>query len=433
MNPGRSSPTRKSELIGNSLNKDPAVYRLSFQNPKDEIMKFFHTYSLPLLIALAATLCATNQLQATPPDTCEMLQMQALANGKPVDCHSCHRPSSTSPATPTTNLSLIDFLSSPMVQRQIDLTQEQLDELKKLKVKKKSAMESEDRHDQLSQLDNELKKSLIPFQVRLIKQIRFNDLVARYGFSWTVSNRPFVEDIGTTKSQKAELLKIKKDAEEEIESTKLKSIRSFEADVLGELDSKQKRIAKSLMGEKVELKVADLQRQMQFLPSKLDLLNHTKTKARIEVSTNQDKEIKALYQRLREAFSKLRSEKGIPAPEMRKLFVERRTAMDKELKSILMGRQWDELERIQFATFKELFGISKALSSSPFAEKLGVSKRQLQRINVLQLEYSNESKNDAEQIRTNARKRMLSELNRKQRDVIHELENQSAKPKSSRL
>ena len=170
--------------------------------------------------------------------------------------------------------SLIDALRSQRVQKQIDFTADQkkhLDEIRKgltiaySKLRKKypelndRTVPAEVRKSVQKDINNqykilrekaeaEFKETLLPHQLKLIRQLKFNEAVQRYGFSWTVSNKPFNEELKTTDEQKKILSQIKQETESAIQKKIAEMRKAAKEKMLKALDRSQKETIKRLEG-----------------------------------------------------------------------------------------------------------------------------------------------------------------------------------------
>ena len=178
--------------------------------------------------------------------------------------------------------SLINYLGSKSVQQQIELSKEQKSQFDAIRKKysqgmaeistkyshrndKKIAQELRNQFaskykDELksfkSEIEKEVQETLVPQQVKLIKQLQFNQSVKIWGFAHTVSKAPYSDQIKTTKKQSAEILKIKKDAEAEIRKA-IEDIKAkAKAKMMKEFDRKQREKIKELEGESKKKKVS---------------------------------------------------------------------------------------------------------------------------------------------------------------------------------
>ncbi|MEE2638991.1 MAG: hypothetical protein VX768_00055, partial [Planctomycetota bacterium] len=137
---------------------------------------------------------------------------------------------------------LTDALAAESVQKMIELSPEQQKEFREIrrrlaKRQQELSQKYEHRNDTSiiqplreqinrkyeqervalsTEIDQQLQEKLVPRQLRLIGQYRFNQSVRIFGFSKTLSRQHLVDSIGTTEKQVRELEKIRKEAEEEI-------------------------------------------------------------------------------------------------------------------------------------------------------------------------------------------------------------------------
>ena len=167
---------------------------------------------------------------------------------------------------------LIDALRLEKTQEQIDFSPAQKKALKSIRdqltkdyaeIKKKfpglsdKSIPKEVRKSMQKDLNDQYKKlrekaneeftsTLLPHQLKLIKKLKFNQSVAHYGFSWTVSNQPFQKDIETTKEQAKILDKIKKETEAAIAKRIEEMRKAAKAKMLRALDGKQRKTIEEL-------------------------------------------------------------------------------------------------------------------------------------------------------------------------------------------
>lgn len=170
---------------------------------------------------------------------------------------------------------LVYFLMSPNIQKEIELSADQKQQLTdankrlregykeiyakypelrdpKLDYQKRSKI---NRTVQLeysklrSQIDEELRESLVPQQLTVLKKLQFNRSVQSYGFSATVSRKPFQEEIETTDSQREKLKKILQETEAEIRKLAEQKRKAAKEKMLKVLDAKQREKVKELEGD----------------------------------------------------------------------------------------------------------------------------------------------------------------------------------------
>lgn len=173
------------------------------------------------------------------------------------------------------NQPLVDYLASPKIQEQIELSREQKEQFnsirKKLatgytsigkkyhqrtdmKASKKVREEAnrkfnEEVKELRTEMEEEVKETLVPHQVNLIKQLKFKMLSKIYGFSHAVSNAPFGETLKTTDEQKKELAKIKMETEKAIQEKIAEMRAAGKEKMLKALNKNQRTKIKELEGD----------------------------------------------------------------------------------------------------------------------------------------------------------------------------------------
>ena len=177
------------------------------------------------------------------------------------------------------NQPLVDYLASPKVQEQIDLSSEQKNQFTAIrkKLQEGSAKLNKRYHqrtdvkaskkvrDAMTQefqkamkklrleLEEEVKETLVPHQVNLIQRMKFKKAVQIFGFTHAVSNAPFKEEIKTTEEQKKELAKIKIETEAAIQEKIAEMRKSGKEKMLKALDKNQRKKIKELEGHSEKL------------------------------------------------------------------------------------------------------------------------------------------------------------------------------------
>ncbi len=173
------------------------------------------------------------------------------------------------------NQPLVDYLASPKVQEQIDLSSEQKNQFtairKKLqegyaelnkryhqrtdvkaskKIREEMTQEFQKKIKKLRlELEEEVKETLVPHQVNLIQRMKFKKAVQIFGFTHAVSNAPFNEEIKTTEEQKKKLAKIKMETEKAIQEKIAEMRIAGKEKMLKALDTNQRKKIKELEGE----------------------------------------------------------------------------------------------------------------------------------------------------------------------------------------
>ena len=174
------------------------------------------------------------------------------------------------------NMELVDFLASQYNQQQIEFSADQkkmlTDFQKKLSTEytnianqfprlKEKDLSREERQ-KLNQtvyleyqkvkkkMSKELEGSLVPQQVKLVKQLRFNQTAQMYGLTWAITNAPFKEDIDLSDKQKDEVNQIKMESEKAIQKKLAEMREEAKEKMLKVLNKKQRDKLKELQGEK---------------------------------------------------------------------------------------------------------------------------------------------------------------------------------------
>lgn len=173
------------------------------------------------------------------------------------------------------NQPLVDYLASPKIQEQIELSHEQKEQFnsirKKLnegytsigkkyhqrtdvKASKKVREEANKKFNEevkelRSEMEEEVKETLVPHQVNLIEQLKFKMLSKMHGFAYAVSNAPFGETLKTTDEQKKELAKIKMETEKAIQEKIAEMRVAGKEKMLKALNKNQRKKIKELEGD----------------------------------------------------------------------------------------------------------------------------------------------------------------------------------------
>lgn len=181
------------------------------------------------------------------------------------------------------NITMIDYLRSDYMRKQVDFSDDQNDEFMNLQTEYMQELQStskkypelykrdlpvEDRKVILkklqaeqtklrSQFSKQAEELLVPHQVSIIKSMRFKQSVQMKGLTQTITNAPFQEDFGTTGKQKKELEKIRGEAQKAIQQKMLemqKEVEKMRADakkrMLRLLTEKQKKLLSELEDKK---------------------------------------------------------------------------------------------------------------------------------------------------------------------------------------
>ena len=173
------------------------------------------------------------------------------------------------------NQSLVDYLAAPQVQKQIEFSNEQKKQLGELRQKLAAGVrEISDkyghRNDQniaselrqqftgqyndalkeyRKKIEEQVRESLVPQQLLLIKQLRFKQSVQAYGLAHTLTKAPFSSQLKTSKEQAQAIQKIRQEAEAEIQKKIVEIRNAAKSRMLKELDRRQREKIKELEGE----------------------------------------------------------------------------------------------------------------------------------------------------------------------------------------
>lgn len=173
------------------------------------------------------------------------------------------------------NQNLLDYLTSPNVQKQIELSSDQKKQFAEIRKKMSESMSqvasrfpqlrdpkiSKEKRNELNknysvelkkvrqEFEEEVKESLVPQQLNLIKQLRFQTSTKLLGFSRTISGKPFGEELKTTDKQKKAIEKIKAEAEAEIQKMIEELRQKAKEKMLKELNRSQRDKIKELEGK----------------------------------------------------------------------------------------------------------------------------------------------------------------------------------------
>ena len=179
---------------------------------------------------------------------------------------------------------LMDAFTSANLQKQIDFSADQKKSLDKIRkqisaayqqlkkkfpdrtnnslpkeVRKQMQKDFSDQYKQIREkAEREFKETLLPHQLKLIRQLKFTESVRSYGFSWTVSNKPFDFDIKTTPEQKKELNKIKQETESAIQKKIEEMRKAAKSKMLKALDTNQRKTIEELEGDSAKNKKTKL-------------------------------------------------------------------------------------------------------------------------------------------------------------------------------
>lgn len=362
---------------------------------------------------------------------CELFQMQALATGKEAACSTCHAPVSTQASGRPTEIALIDFLSSPAVQSQIELTSQQLQSIQRFRKSLRGSSSKAGVSDRL-QLNSRIEADLVPYQIQLVRQIQFNQSVVRYGFSSTITHPPFLHDVKTTRLQKEQIDQLKKDAGQEVNTAIEKLDNEYMSKILAVLKSHQRKLIRQWAGENFEL--TSMQKLSKLLPTKLDLLCDASVRQKVDISKEQWAETGKVFRGLKQKFDRIQSEMAEEGSvAILSEFKSLRVKNDQLLDDVLLKHQHEKLNKIQFTWYQQIVGLSAALDSPPFRDQIQLTEKQLRRIRDLEEQKEKQTMQISEKIRQSFKSKMLKTLTRKQRQVIQELEGQSKKPSTTKL
>lgn len=170
---------------------------------------------------------------------------------------------------------LVYLLANPNYQTELELSEEQRDlvrdlskrlregyakvyaefpELRDPKLDSKKRMELNQRlqaryKELQNEIDMEMKDILVPTQLEAIGKLQFNQSVQYYGFSATVSNAPFKEQLRTTDDQAKKLKKIRDETEQEILKLIEEKRKAAKARMLKVFSAEQRKKLKDLEGQ----------------------------------------------------------------------------------------------------------------------------------------------------------------------------------------
>lgn len=181
------------------------------------------------------------------------------------------------------NTTMIDYLGSDYMRKQVDFSDDQNDEFMNLRKEYMKQLQStsknypelykkdlpvEDRKVIIKKLQadqtklrkkfsEEVEELLVPHQMTMIKSMRFRQSVQMMGLTQTITNAPFQEDFETSEKQKKELAQIRGEAQKAIQQKMLemqKEVEKMRADakkkMLKLLTEKQQKLLNELEGEK---------------------------------------------------------------------------------------------------------------------------------------------------------------------------------------
>lgn len=173
------------------------------------------------------------------------------------------------------NQNLMDYLTSSHVQQQIELSSDQKEQLSELRKRFAEGMQKitnrfpalnnpkmpKAMRDKLNEnysveikalrknFEEQVEESLVPQQLKLIKQLKFNTSVRMYGLSHTLTQKPFIEDTKVTPQQSQEIQKIKLETEAAIQKKVAEMRAAAKQKMLKVLDSAQRKSVKELEGK----------------------------------------------------------------------------------------------------------------------------------------------------------------------------------------